>query len=160
MLARAQTLTKLGHFLLRYGLVLVLGWIGAMKFTHYEAEGIQPLVASSPFMSWMYKILSLQAVSNLIGVVELSAALLIGLRPWSSRAGAVGSVLAVATFVTTISFLFTLPGWEPSLGGFPALSGSGGFLLKDVILLGASVWSLGDSLGTSGWSNVEDQRHH
>ncbi|MGH9902038.1 MAG: DUF417 family protein, partial [Pyrinomonadaceae bacterium] len=36
--------------------------------------------------------------------------------------------------------------WEPTLGGFPALSGSGGFLLKDLVLLGASVWSLGDSL--------------
>ncbi len=146
MSVRANTITKLGHFLLRYGLVLVLGWIGAMKFTHYEAVGIQPLVSSSPFMSWMYRVLSVQAVSNLIGVAELTAALLIGLRPWSGRAGAAGGVLAVATFLTTISFLFTLPGWEASLGGFPALSGSGGFLLKDVILLGASLWSLGDSL--------------
>jgi uncharacterized membrane protein YkgB len=146
MSARSERITKLGHFLLRYGLVLVLGWIGAMKFTRYEAEGIQPLVASSPFMSWMYRVLSVQAVSDLIGVAELSAALLIGLRPWSARAGTAGSVLAVATFLTTISFLFTLPGWEASLGGFPALSGSGGFLLKDVILLGASLWSLGDSL--------------
>jgi uncharacterized membrane protein YkgB len=97
-------------------------------------------------MSWMYRALSIQAVSNLIGVAELSAALLIGLRPWSARAGVAGSVLGIATFLTTISFLFTLPGWEASLGGFPALSGSGGFLLKDVILLGAAVWSLGDSL--------------
>ena len=46
---------KLGEFLIRYGLVLVLGWIGAMKFTAYEAAGIQGLVASSPLMSWMYK---------------------------------------------------------------------------------------------------------
>ena len=38
----------LGEFLLRYGLVLVLGWIGAMKFTAYEAEGIKPLVETSP----------------------------------------------------------------------------------------------------------------
>ena len=47
---------RVGHFLLRYGLVLVLGWIGAMKFTAYEAEGIQTLVATSPLMSWMYKV--------------------------------------------------------------------------------------------------------
>lgn len=50
-------------------------------------------------------------------------------------------------FLMTLSFLFSLPGWEPSLGGFPALSGSGGFLLKDAVLLGAALWSLGESLG-------------
>src|SRR5215217_3447643 len=54
--------------------------------------------------------------------------------------------LAVFTFLTTLTFLFSLPGWEKSLGGFPALSGSGGFLLKDVVLLGAALFTLGDSL--------------
>jgi uncharacterized membrane protein YkgB len=37
----SEIVQRIGHFLLRYGLVLVLGWIGAMKFTAYEAEGIQ-----------------------------------------------------------------------------------------------------------------------
>ena len=44
---------KMGAFLIRYGLVLVLAWIGAMKFTAYEAEGIKNLVETSPLMSWM-----------------------------------------------------------------------------------------------------------
>ena len=35
---------KLGEFLIRYGLVLVLGWIRAMKFTAYEAAWIQGLL--------------------------------------------------------------------------------------------------------------------
>ena len=135
-----------GEFLLRYGLALVLAWIGAMKFTAYEAKGIQGLVATSPLMSWMYGILSLQGVSNLLGVVEISTALLIALRPLSARLAIVGSCLAILTFLTTLTFLFSLPGWEQSLGGFPALSGSGGFLLKDLVLLGASVWSLGEAL--------------
>lgn len=129
----------LSEFLIRYGLVLVLGWIGAMKFTMYEAVGIKTLVETSPLMSWMYKLLSLQATSNVIGLAELSAALLIAIRPLSAKVSAVGSVLAVFTFLTTITFLFSLPGWEKSLGGFPALSGSGGFLLKDVVLLGAAL---------------------
>jgi uncharacterized membrane protein YkgB len=46
----------LGSLVLRYGLVLVIGWIGLMKFTEYEAKGIQPLVAHSPLMAWMYTI--------------------------------------------------------------------------------------------------------
>lgn len=139
-------LTKLSGFLLRYGLVLVLGWIGAMKFTAYEAKGIETLVRTSPLMSWMYRFLSLQAASNLIGVTELCAALLMAIRPFAPRLSALGSLIAVCTFLSTLTFLFSLPGWESSLGGFPALSGSGGFLLKDVVLLGAALFTLGDSL--------------
>ena len=155
MAAQVQTLAPgrnpfetLGAFVIRYGLVLVLGWIGAMKFTAYEAEGIKTLVATSPFMSWMYKVFSVQATSNVIGIAELTAAALIAIRPLSSKLSAIGSVLAVLTFLTTLTFLFSLPGWEKSLGGFPALSGSGGFLLKDTVLLGAALFTLGDSLAS------------
>ena len=153
MVAQNQTIStaknafeKLGAFLIRYGLVLVLGWIGAMKFTAYEAEGIKTLVETSPFMSWMYRVFSVQATSNVIGVAELIAAVLIAIRPLSAKRSAIGSVVAVFTFLTTLTFLFSLPGWEKSLGGFPALSGSGGFLLKDIVLLGAALFTLGDSL--------------
>jgi uncharacterized membrane protein YkgB len=146
----SNVIQQTGEFLLRYGLVLVLAWIGAMKFTAYEAKGIQGLVMTSPLMNWMYGVLSLQGVSNLLGVVEISTALLIALRPLSTRLAIVGSCLAILTFLTTLTFLFSLPGWEQSLGGFPALSGSGGFLLKDAVLLGASVWSLGEALAARG----------
>jgi reactive chlorine resistance protein C len=155
MAAQIQTVSvaknpfeKLGAFVIRYGLVLVLGWIGAMKFTTYEAEGIKTLIQTSPLMSWMYKFLSLQATSNVIGIAELTAAALIAIRPLSAKLSAIGSVLAVFTFLTTLTFLFSLPGWEKSLGGFPALSGSGGFLLKDTVLLGAALFTLGDSLAS------------
>ena len=53
-----------GH-LARYGLVIVIGWIGLLKFTSYEAQGIQPLVAHSPFMSWLYDIFSVTTFSSL-----------------------------------------------------------------------------------------------
>lgn len=142
---RSNQIQKVGEIVIRYGLVLVLGWIGAMKFTAYEAAGIKALVETSPFMSWMYKVLSLQATSNVIGVAEITAAALIAIRPLAPKLSAIGSVLAVCTFLTTLTFLFSLPGWEKSLGGFPALSGSGGFLLKDTVLLGAALFTLGDS---------------
>ena len=63
-----------------------------MKFTAYGANGIQPLVANSPFMGWVYHFLSTQAFSNVLGVVELTIALLIALRPLSPAMAAVGSV--------------------------------------------------------------------
>ena len=139
-----------GSLVLRYGLVLVIGWIGLMKFTAYEAKGIQSLVAHSPLMGWMYGFLTVRAFSNALGVVEVAIAILIGLRPWSAKASALGSAGAVLMFLTTLSFLVSTPGWEPSLGGFPALSAlPGQFLLKDVVLLGAALWSLGEAWARS-----------
>lgn len=71
---------------------------------------------------------------------------MIALRPVSAAIAAVGSGAAAVMFLTTLSFLFSTPGWEPSLGGFPALSVvPGQFLLKDVVLLGAAIWSLGEA---------------
>jgi reactive chlorine resistance protein C len=140
-------ITALGYRVLRYGLALVIGWIGMMKFTGYEAQGIEPLVAHSPLLSWMYRIWTVRQFAAGLGVVEISIAILIALRPWSRKASAVGSAVAVLMFLTTLSFLFSTPGWEPTLGGFPALSGAvGQFLLKDVVLLGAAIWSLGEAL--------------
>jgi reactive chlorine resistance protein C len=142
-----SSLTALGHKVLRYGLALVIGWIGMMKFTGYEAQGIEPLVAHSPLLGWMYRVWSVRQFAAGLGIVEISIAILIALRPWSRKASAIGSAVAVLRFLTTLSFLFSTPGWEPSLGGFPALSGAvGQFLLKDVVLLGAAIWSLGEAL--------------
>ena len=144
---KGMAIAALGSRVLRYGLVLVVGWIGLMKFTGYEANGIQPLVAHSPLMGWMYHFLNVREFSAGLGVVEVAIAILIALRPWSPKTSTVGSALAVVMFLTTLSFLFSTPGWEPSLGGFPALSAlPGQFLLKDVVLLGAAIWSLGESL--------------
>lgn len=140
-------IAEIGTRVLRYGLALVVGWIGMMKFNGYEANGIQPLVAHSPLMGWLYHFLSVRQFSDGLGVVEVSVAILVGLRPWSPKASAIGSGIAVLMFLTTLSFLLSTPGWEPSLGGFPALSGAvGQFLLKDVVLLGAAIWSLGEAL--------------
>ena len=117
-----------------------------MKFTEYEAKGIQPPVANSPLMSWMYGFLTVQQFSAALGVVEVSIAILIGLRHWSAKGSAVGSAAAVLMFLTTLSFLLSTPGWEPSLGGFPALFQlSGQLLLKDMVLLGAAIWSFGEA---------------
>jgi uncharacterized membrane protein YkgB len=136
-----------GHELARYGLVVVVCWIGLMKFTAYEAEGIRLYVANSPLMSWVYEFMSDRGFSAVLGVVEVGVAILIALRPFSPRASAIGSALAVGMFLTTLSFLFTTPGvWEPSAGGFPALSGKPGqFLIKDLALLGISLWTFGEA---------------
>jgi reactive chlorine resistance protein C len=143
----AERVETAGRHCVRYGLVLVLLWIGGMKFTAYEAEGISAFVSNSPLMSWAYQLLSKGQFSVILGTVELLTAVLIAARPFSARLSAVGSALAVGMFLTTLTFLFSTPGViEPSLG-FPALSAvPGQFLIKDVVLLGAALWTAGEAL--------------
>jgi reactive chlorine resistance protein C len=150
--SKGLALERIGTLFLRSGLVIAIGWIAAMKATHYEAVGIQPLIANSPFMSWIYKVWSLDTATKIVGITEGIIVLLIASRRWSPKACAVGSAGAVIMFLTTLSFMISTPGWEPSLGGFPALSGGvGEFLIKDLVLLGASLWSLGESSSRSIW---------
>jgi uncharacterized membrane protein YkgB len=135
-----------GRQLVRYGLVVVIAWIGALKYSAYEAAAIHPLIANSPLMSWLYNILSVRALAATLGTLEIIAAVLIALRVVSPRWSAVGSAMAILLFLGTLSFLFTTPGVTAG-GGFPVLSVlPGQFLLKDLVLLGAALWTLGDSL--------------
>jgi uncharacterized membrane protein YkgB len=142
-----DTIDTVGGLVARYGLVIVIAWYGALKFTNYEAQGIAPLVSESPFMSWSYDVFSVYTFSVLLGVFEVAAAVLIGVKPWWPKISVFGSGLAVLLFAATITFLFTTPGvFDASAGGFPLLSLSGGFLFKDVALMGISVWTLTDAL--------------
>ena len=144
---RVGVIEDAGKEIVRWGLIVVLAWIGGMKFTAYEAMGIQPLVAHSPLVGWMYDFLSVRSFSTMLGFIEIATAVLISLRFVSPKASAIGSVLAMGLFATTLSFLISTPGWEPTLGSFPALSAMPGqFLLKDIVLFGAAVWCLGESL--------------
>lgn len=144
---RPHTIDTVAGLFARYGLVIVIAWYGGLKFMNYEAQGIAPLVSESPLMSWLYEIFSVYAFSALLGVFEIAAAVLLALKPWWPKYSIGGSLLAIMLFAATISFMFTTPGvMEPSQGGFPALSLSGGFLMKDIALLGISVWTLADAL--------------
>jgi uncharacterized membrane protein YkgB len=107
--------------LARYGLVAVIAWFGALKFASYEAQGIQPLVANSPLMSWLYDVFSINTFSALLRIVELVTAALLAVKPWWPKVSAIGSAMATGLFVATISFLFTTPGvTEASAGGCSA----------------------------------------
>ena len=145
--SRAVWLEAAGGAVLRYGLVAILVYFGAFKFTAFEAAAIRPLVEASPFLGWLYAVASEQAVSNLIGAAELVTAALIAARRWSPRLALWGGLLAAGTFAVTVSFLFTTPGSWASAPGFPlpVPAGAAGFILKDVFLLGAALWTAGEA---------------
>jgi reactive chlorine resistance protein C len=136
---RARPFELLGAAILRYGLVLFLVLFGLAKFTDAEAQTIHPWVANSPFLGWLYAVTTLQGASNVIGLIELAVGALLAVRPWWPRVSLVGSLGAIIAFVITLSFLFTTPNLSPEWQGF---------LMKDLLLVGAAVWTAGDALHT------------
>lgn len=174
----AAKLDRFGMALLRLGLVIVAVWIGGLKFADYEADGIVPLVANSPLMSFFYKHPApdyrqhmnregevipanrqwnesngTYSFSHGLGVVIVLIGLLVASYPIKPQVSAVGSFLLILMSLTTLSFLVTTPeAWVPALGaakhGFPYLSGAGRLIIKDAIMLGAAVLTLADSART------------
>lgn len=144
----AEVADRSGETLARFGLVSVIAWVGGMKFTTYEAEAISGFVNNSVLMSWVYHIFSVSGFSSALGVFEIGIAALIAAGIRFRKLGAVGAALASGMFLGTLSFMVTTPGvFESTLGGFPALSVvPGQFLVKDLALLGLSIWLFGRSV--------------
>jgi uncharacterized membrane protein YkgB len=134
--------------LLRWALVIVFLWFGGMKFTSYEANGIAPFIANSPFMSWLHALFGIQGASYVIGIVELSTAAALAIGAFNAFFSVLGAAMSSVTYLFTLTFFTTTPGVaEPSAGGFPAISAAPGqFLLKDLVLLAASLCLLAASI--------------
>ncbi|KRB55344.1 hypothetical protein ASE04_06520 [Rhizobium sp. Root708] len=134
--------------LLRWALIVIFLWFGAMKFTAYEAAGIAPFIEHSPIMRWLSVLFGVQGASYVVGVLELSTAAALIIGAFSPLFSALGAAMSAATFVITLTFLLSTPGVaEATAGGFPAISAvPGQFLLKDLVLLAASLCLLAASL--------------
>lgn len=133
---------------LRWSLVVIFLWFGFMKFTAYEANGIAPFIANSPFMSWMHGLFGIQGASYAIGVLELSTAAALAAGAFLPVVSVIGAAMSSVTYLITLTFFATTPGVaESTAGGFPAISAlPGQFLLKDLVLLAASASLLMASL--------------
>ena len=145
--APGVNLKMLGSNVIRYGLVIVLFWVGFLKFSAYEAKAVHDLASNSPLLSWLSNLMSVQSFSNLLGSIEILLGILIAVRPYSPKASYYGSVGSSIMFFITLTFLFSTPGvWEPGLG-FPYLSGKvGQFLAKDLLYFGAALYTAGEAL--------------
>jgi uncharacterized membrane protein YkgB len=170
----ASRMDKVGVTVTRVGLIVVLVWIGGLKAFRYEADGIVPFVANSPFMSFFYadgenykahknpegalvpenrawhEANGTYLFAYGLGSVIVLYGLMLCLHPWLPQVAAVGSLLVFQMSFVTLSFLITTPEcWVPPLGdaqhGFPYLSGAGRLVVKDAIMMGAALVTMADS---------------
>lgn len=138
------SMTTAGRAIALAGVVLPLLLIGHSKFSPVEVAALKQLVSGTPWLAWMPSAFGDIGTARLLGVVEISTALLLCVSPWVPLAGVAGGGLASLTFFVTTSMLFALPIWETE--GPTVLNSLGGFLIKDVSLLGVSVLLLAESL--------------
>ncbi|WP_293304555.1 DUF417 family protein [Pedobacter sp. UBA5917] len=167
-------LDQLGKKVIRWGVVIVFLWIGALKFFAYEADGIVPFVANSPFMSFFYnqpngykqhinKEGELIAANHQwhtqnntygfsygLGVLLITLAVLVALYKVAPLPSLVASFLIGILTLGTLSFLITTPeSWVPHLGdeqwGFPYLSARGRLVIKDLVILGAAIITMSET---------------
>ena len=129
-------LRQAGGVVLRYSLVLIFLAFGLLKFTAAEAASIQPLGAHSPVLFWLYANGSPQSASDVIGVIEITLALAIATRRFFPAVSAAGSLGTAFALMTTLSFLVTTPKLDSDFQGF---------ILKDLTLLGAALWTAGEA---------------
>ena len=171
----AASTQKLGINLIRVAILVIFVWIGGLKFWNYEAEGIVPFVANSPFMSFFYakdapeykeyknpegafvpenrtwhEANNTYTFSYGLGALIMSIGILVFLGIFFPKVALVGDTLAIIMTLGTLSFLVTTPEvWVPNLGGdefgFPLLSGAGRLVIKDIVILAGAVVLLSDS---------------
>ncbi|MBT2620258.1 MULTISPECIES: DUF417 family protein [Chryseobacterium] len=133
VLTKEQPTYKLGYYISLFGAALILLWIGIFKFTPTEAQGIKSLVENHFLTFFVYKIASVQTVSNAIGAIEIIIALLLIFSAkfvFLRRYAGIGMII---TFLVTLSYLFTTPGIWKVVDGIPITDF---FILKDLMFLG------------------------
>jgi uncharacterized membrane protein YkgB len=122
------------------GMIVMLLWAGSYKMTAPGAEGIIPLVSNSPLVSWQFKLFGPYIGSDLIGLTEISAALLMIAGYLRPKAGIIGALIASVMFFTTSTMVITTPGAITVVRGIGYMSFTGLFLFKDVLAFGVSLY--------------------
>lgn len=171
----AASSERWGINLMRVAILVIFVWIGGLKYFAYEADGIVPFVANSPFMSFFYKYDAPEYKQHMnaegvfkaenrewheqnntylfsygLGALIVTIGVLVFLGMFFPKIGVIGALLAIIMTLGTLSFLVTTPeSWVPALGdkdfGFPFLSGRGRLVIKDIAILAGAVILLADS---------------
>ena len=123
-------------------MVLIFLAFGYQKWFAYEAQVLIPYISNGPLIFWMYPVFGIRGASWFLGVSEWLFGTLLFLGFWNKRLGILGALGSTVTFLMTVTIIPFMPnGWDP-VAGFPAMAGNVPFLMKDIVLLAASIYLL------------------
>lgn len=142
-----KTLSEnIAEIIFRYGLAIVLIWLGIVKFKNSEAIHLERAMANTVLFSWLLKFVTIYVFAQIVAWLHIVSGLLLLVKVASKRLALWGSIMASVIFLSGI-LVFVSSGIVWQVGyGFPELSRTGHSLLKDFILFGTSLWCISDSL--------------
>ena len=130
------------HFV-RASMVIIFLFFGYQKWFDYEAQALIPYISNGPLISWMYPVFGIRGACWFLGVAEWFFGALLFAGFWNKKLGILGALGGVFSFISTFTIIPFMPnGWAPSAGGFPAMTETVAFLMKDLVLLAVSVYLL------------------
>ena len=130
------------HFL-RASMVLLFLFFGYQKWWVYEAQALIPYISNGPLIFWLYPVFGIRGATWFLGVSEWLFGALLFWGFWNKKAGVLGALGGIASFVSTTTIIPFFPdGWAASAGGFPAMKENTAFLMKDFVLLAVSFYLL------------------
>jgi uncharacterized membrane protein YkgB len=152
ILRRSGLLTQdLDYHAVRASMVIIFLFFGYQKWFEYEAQVLIPYISNGPLIWWMYPVFGIRGASWFLGVAEWTFGALLFAGFWDKRLGILGAAGSVVTFIMTVTIIPFMPdGWAASAGGFPAMTGNIPFLMKDVVLLVASIYLLKQDVARIG----------
>jgi uncharacterized membrane protein YkgB len=144
ILRKSGLLAKdLDYHIVRASMVIMFFFFGYQKWWAYEAGRLEPFISNGPLIWWLYPVFGHQGASWFLGTCEWTIGALLLAGFWNKRLGVLGAVGSTLTFIATVTIIPFMPdGWDVSAGGFPAMTGDVPFLMKDIVLLAASLYLL------------------
>jgi uncharacterized membrane protein YkgB len=144
LLTKSGLLTEdLDYHVVRASMVIIFLLFGYQKWFAYEAQALIPYISNGPLIAWMYPVFGIRGATWFLGVSEWLFGALLFVGFWDKRLGILGAAGSCFSFIATVTIIPFMPnGWAASAGGFPAMTGNVPFLMKDVVLLAASVYLL------------------
>lgn len=139
--------SDLDYHLVRASMVLTFLIFGYQKWWNYEAQALIPYISNGPLIFWMYPVFGIRGATYFLGVLEWFFGALLFWGFWNKKAGVIGALGGCASFVSTTTIIPWMPdGWAASAGGFPAMTDSVAFFMKDFVLLSVSFYLLKQDL--------------
>ena len=145
-----RSLTRLGilkkdldYNLLRALLVIICLFFGYQKWFDYEAQALIPYISHGPLIFWLYPVFGIRGATYFLGASEWLIGALLFAGFWNKKLGILGDLGMCFSMLSTSTIIPFIPdGWAASAGGVPAMTERVAFLMKDLVILGVSVYLL------------------